>query len=538
MKVLWNSAWFDAPAYSEATEGELLRVEAAAPLTRLQNPTGRLIRTPRRKAWRFLRMDGPWNTVRKVRAKRETARLHSDYRVVAVLGRRVADHTKVLALACRIPPCLEYVVVHRDLVIPGEAASEFELRVVARILGRNSRTLMSLGQQSYLYSGVRPPPELTRTFQNAVTHALTIPPRASGVDDEPAILHLPETTGPPTSVVTLAKANRAGTPVALLGAGDYARMEIVPALTRTNFDFTVVADREPHLAAHMARTRGFRAATTDPFLAIERLPRPGLVIVATAHDSHASLAATALDAGHRVFLEKPAVVSHQDLSLLMAAAHRAPGMLELGFNRRFHPLVQRLRALISSEGNPITVSCVVRELTLLPHHWYFWPNQGTRVAGNLCHWIDLIVFLVGPHAQPAILTVSPPAPGAPDSSPCKDSDRVISGTFDDGSLMSLIPTDRGDDIRGVHETVEVRANRVSVTLDDLRHMTVVSNGRSRRFRMLWRDKGHQHMLHGSFARVQHGQPAIYPLADLLRTSRIQLAATELLPGGGMASLMP
>ena len=74
------------------------------------------------------------------------------------------------------------------------------------------------------------------------------------------------------------------------------------------------------------------------------MPAPGLVVVATAHDSHAQLACAAVKAGHRVFVEKPPTVTVEDVHRLAAVMRANPGAIEIGFNRRYHPLVRRARA--------------------------------------------------------------------------------------------------------------------------------------------------------------------------------------------------
>ena len=90
--------------------------------------------------------------------------------------------------------------------------------------------------------------------------------------------------------------------MAVLGAGDYTRTEIIPALRRARLSLYAVANREPQIAALVGREYGFALATTDAERAIAETPAPGLVVVATAHDSHTQLACAALKAGHRVFV--------------------------------------------------------------------------------------------------------------------------------------------------------------------------------------------------------------------------------------------
>jgi predicted dehydrogenase len=247
-------------------------------------------------------------------------------------------------------------------------------------------------------------------------------------------------------------------------------------------------------------------------------------VVATAHDSHARLADAALRAGHRVFVEKPPAVTEADVRLLAAGMRAHPGAVEIGFNRRYHPLVRRARERLRRESGPFSISCTVKELAFEPDHWYFWPNQGTRITGNLCHWIDLAVFLIEDGPLPVSLTMSPRLPG---TEPGSDEERVLTVTFADGSLLTVLATVRGDDIRGVQEQLEIRRGRTTITIDDLWKLRVRSEGLERSSRTLFRDKAHSTMYREALGRIVAGQPAVYPLRDLVVVSAIQIAASDL-----------
>ena len=102
-------------------------------------------------------------------------------------------------------------------------------------------------------------------------------------------------------------------------------------------------------------------------------------------------------------------------------------------------------------------------------------NQGTRITGNLCHWIDLAVFFLEDNPLPVWVTMSPRMPG---TEPGSDEERVLTVTFEDGSLLTVLGTTRGDDIRGVQEQIDIRRGRTTITIDDLWKMRVRSGGSS------------------------------------------------------------
>jgi predicted dehydrogenase len=157
-------------------------------------------------------------------------------------------------------------------------------------------------------------------------------------------------------------------------------------------------------------------------------------------------------------------------------------------------------------------------LKLPPTHWYLWPNQGTRVTGNVCHWLDLAYHLIG--VTPLEMTLA------------QTGDTVtLAVKFEDGSLATIVATDHGDDLPGVTERIEVRGGGTTMVVDDFRRLEVSSAaGRSVR-RRLRRDKGHAAMYEDLRRRWLADASPAYPTEDLYRVGSLTEAASEMLRGG-------
>ena len=387
------------------------------------------------------------------------------------------------------------MLAHAALVRPApDSFGPAELRALAAsVASRAVASPRSWARATSTLGSIRPsnsPPRWRRRSSFGPSTRLPAPPTLSPplAATTPTVLPHPPSPHPP---------------LAILGAGDYVRIEVAPALGGADLDRVVLCDREPQIAALASAELGFATALTDAAAAIDSLERRGLVIVATAHDSHAELAARALDGGHRVICEKPAVVNAADLDRLTAAAAAAPGELEVGFNRRYNPLVERARECIAGESGPATIVASIREVDITPDHWYLWPNQGTRVAGNLCHWIDLALHLLGPGPEPVAVSVSPRVSLEPTG---VDAERTFSISFDDGSSLSLVPTGRGDSTRGVQEQIEVRRGQLTLRLDDLWKLQALRAGWPMHRRTLWRDKGNARMYASALRRFEQDNP--------------------------------
>ena len=78
-----------------------------------------------------------------------------------------------------------------------------------------------------------------------------------------------------------------------------------------------------------------------------------LVMIATRHDLHGSMVFKALQAGKDVFVEKPLTLDPADLDQLgiFYQTEKNPPLLMTGYNRRFSPAMQRIRALLQDRAN-------------------------------------------------------------------------------------------------------------------------------------------------------------------------------------------
>ena len=101
--------------------------------------------------------------------------------------------------------------------------------------------------------------------------------------------------------------------VSVIGAGAFARRTIIPLITMQKGVFLRgVVDWNPFTARHTADRFGFEYCSTDGKTIIEDTKTDAVFIV-TYHDSHAHLAASALQEGKAVFVEKPLALDFSQL---------------------------------------------------------------------------------------------------------------------------------------------------------------------------------------------------------------------------------
>ncbi|MEX0590525.1 MAG: Gfo/Idh/MocA family oxidoreductase [Xanthobacteraceae bacterium] len=126
------------------------------------------------------------------------------------------------------------------------------------------------------------------------------------------------------------------------------------------------------------------------------------VVLATPHSQHAAQVIAAATAGKHVFCEKPFTLTKKEAEDAVAAVRKAGVTLGLGYNRRFHPEMTKLRDRIRS-GDLGTILHVEATMTfpnalfLKPSHWR--ADKDETPAGGLTpmgvHAIDGMIDLCG-----------------------------------------------------------------------------------------------------------------------------------------------
>ncbi|HYE43909.1 MAG TPA: inositol 2-dehydrogenase [Caulobacteraceae bacterium] len=131
--------------------------------------------------------------------------------------------------------------------------------------------------------------------------------------------------------------------IALIGAGRIGRIHAANAAAHPQIELACVVDPIEEAAASLADRHGVPVAGFDEALAD---PAIAGVVIASSTDTHLDYSLRAVAAGKAVFCEKPIDL---DLERARSAASQFEGApLFLGFNRRFDPNFQALRAKLAS----------------------------------------------------------------------------------------------------------------------------------------------------------------------------------------------
>ncbi|HEX2825362.1 MAG TPA: bi-domain-containing oxidoreductase [Burkholderiales bacterium] len=320
---------------------------------------------------------------------------------------------------------------------------------------------------------------------------------------------------------------RTGAPVmGVIGAGGYGTAVLIPALRDAGARLKTIASSGGVSAVHAGRKFGFEQATTDTAALIADDDIDTLV-VCTRHDTHARFACEALRAGKHVFVEKPLAITPEGLDAI-AAAHadalargRTP-LVMVGFNRRFAPHVQRMKALLATVASPKSFVITVNAGAIPADHWTRDPRVGGgRIVGEACHFIDLMRFLAG---APIGTVTATPAASDPDDA------AILTLTFADGSSGTVHYLTDGHK-SFPKERVEVFCAGRILQLDNFRRLTGYGWPGLRSMRLWSQDKGNAACA-GAFVRaVATGGASPIAFDELLEVSRVTLEAAARLRTG-------
>jgi predicted dehydrogenase/threonine dehydrogenase-like Zn-dependent dehydrogenase len=300
----------------------------------------------------------------------------------------------------------------------------------------------------------------------------------------------------------------------VIGAGNYATSMLLPHLQdRSDVRLVEVATATGLSATNAQRRFGFERCSTDHrgLLADEAVDA---VVIATRHHAHAAMVCEALRAGKAVFVEKPLAVDSDQLQAILAAVGDSGNdRLMVGFNRRFAPLLVELKGDFGARGGPVQVRYDVNAGRLEPGSWYARPEEGSRLVGEGCHFIDTVSWWLDQDP----VAVFAAATGDPD-------DTASTLLYPDGSVAT-IAYQTGGDSRAPKELLQVTGDRQLARLHNFQRSELWRSGRRRvRRSHTGIDKGQKQELDAFVRAVADARAMPIPLESLVATTLATFAA--------------
>ncbi|WDR02334.1 Gfo/Idh/MocA family oxidoreductase [Devosia algicola] len=231
-----------------------------------------------------------------------------------------------------------------------------------------------------------------------------------------------------------------------------------------------VASKTGHNAASTAKRFGASYCTTDHWEVLHD-PDIDAVIIATRHNTHASLALDALRAGKHVLVEKPLALEQTEIAEIEAfysgGAQPKP-LLLTGFNRRFSPFLERISAGVAGRSNPMIINYRMNAGYIPLDHWVHGPEGGGRNRGEACHIYDLCTFVT----QSEVLSVDAKSIVPATEFYSASDNFVATMQFRDGTVATLTYTASGS-TEFPKEAMEIYVDGNIFSLDEYRSLKLV-----------------------------------------------------------------
>jgi predicted dehydrogenase/threonine dehydrogenase-like Zn-dependent dehydrogenase len=309
-----------------------------------------------------------------------------------------------------------------------------------------------------------------------------------------------------------------GATLGLIGAGNFSKMTLMPALSKTDARLKYIADLNGAAAKHLASKFSAEQAITD-YQDILGDPDVDAVLIAVGHSLHARMVCEALAAGKHAFVEKPLAMNTDEIAQVLQAAQARPDRhVMVGFNRRFSPHTKKIKHLLAGRSEPLAMNMTINAGIIPPDVWVHDPVRGGgRIIGEGCHFIDLLSHIAGSE----VVQVASAKMGQ--GVAVQEDKMSIVLSFADGSVGTVNYFGNGSKSYP-KEMLEVFSEGRVLRLDNFRRLDGYGVSGFKKFKTSRQDKGHQAEFAAFVDRVATGGEPLIPLKQLVNITLASFAA--------------
>jgi predicted dehydrogenase/threonine dehydrogenase-like Zn-dependent dehydrogenase len=308
-----------------------------------------------------------------------------------------------------------------------------------------------------------------------------------------------------------------------IGAGNFTKMTMLPALKGTGAEFKFIASSGGVSGTTLAKKFGFSHSTSD-YNEILNDKEVDTVFITTRHSSHSKFIVEALKAGKHVFVEKPLAINHDQLTQIIDVYNESkngenPPTLSVGFNRRFSPHIQAIKRTLGDKPGLMNIVATMNAGFIPSNVWvHDMLVGGGRIIGEACHYMDLCVYLTGSEIK----------------SVCMNSMGVdVQENTDNGSILLKFMNGSNAVINYFangaksysKERIEVFAHERVLIMDNFRTTKAygIKGFKNLKTRI---DKGHKAQFAEYIRRIKEGGEPLIDFKELVNVTKASFAAIE------------
>jgi len=305
---------------------------------------------------------------------------------------------------------------------------------------------------------------------------------------------------------------------AIIGAGNFTKMTMLPAFSKTNAQLSYIVSSGGVSGTALAQKFNIAQSSTN-YEDVLKDETVNTAIITTRHNLHAPMVIKALEANKNVFVEKPLALNINELQDILKVYQKSNVSLTVGFNRRFSPFSIKMKELLGNGNSPMNVIATMNAGMIPANVWVHDLNVGGgRIVGEACHFIDLISYLTGSKVTEVCLN-------AMGKNPQENTDNAsILLKYENGSTGVINYFANGSKAYS-KERIEVYSQERTLTLDNWRVLKGYGfKGFSKMKSKM--DKGHHNQFNLLAEQVAKGGEALIPIDSIVNTTKASFAAIE------------
>lgn len=299
--------------------------------------------------------------------------------------------------------------------------------------------------------------------------------------------------------------------VGIVGLGNFFMSTILPAINKNSSKYNILglANKSNTKLIYFSKKLNAKIITTD-YLELFKNPDIDLIMAITRHNLHFDLVKNAIEYNKNLFIEKPLCVNQEELNKikeLIKGKDKLP-LINIGFNRRFSPLVEKLKEIIKDNTKPVIINYVVNSENFGKDIWINTEEGGGQIVGEGCAMIDLGLYLINDKVKDIQFIKT----GG--NNYLETGNFVCTIKFNNGSIFNLVYTTLGNK-NWPKENIDIFYNNTNYKIIDFKEL----KSNEYNIKLKKQDKGHFNEIKYLYNSIKEGMPLI-PLNDIIQVMEI------------------
>ncbi len=307
--------------------------------------------------------------------------------------------------------------------------------------------------------------------------------------------------------------------VGFIGAGSFAQNFLLPNVPKKYLSKVVTSTS--HNCKNIAQKYEFAMACSSVD-EITKDPAINTLFVVTRHNTHFEYVMQGLQENKNIFVEKPICLKEEELEQIKDIYLNKNVRLMVGYNRRFAPLIEKIKTNLIQD-QPITINYRINAGFIPMDHWTQDPIiGGGRIIGEVCHFIDLSIFLTNSLIKELHSFVIDDQNGLNDNV-------VISLKFYNNSIANISYFANGSKLLP-KEYLELNQNGVTYILNDFKELFIYGKN-IKKMKMINQDKGHKKEIELFINSINNGKEAPIKFEEIYNGSLATFKVLESIKTG-------